>query len=215
MIFISTCAGCNEPGHVLCRRCRFALVTTGPVVTPEGVRAAMPFDGVARHAVLGLKFRNRRGVAHQLAALMVRRLLPEHSARRAVDVVTWAPTSSARIAQRGFDQAELLARAVAKELGLPCRRLLYRTHGGPQAGRNRAARLGGPAFRARPPRRGLRVLLVDDVVTTGATLAAARDSLLAAGITDVQCIAAAATPSAARARRTDPRPTARHLALAS
>src|SRR4051794_13968291 len=141
MIFISTCAGCNEPGDVLCRRCRFALVSTGPVLTDEGVRAAMPFDGVARHAVLGLKFRNRRGVARQLASLMVRRLLPEHTARRSVDVVTWAPTSSARIAERGFDQAELLARAVAKELGVPCRRLLYRSHGSPQTGRSRAARL--------------------------------------------------------------------------
>lgn len=215
MIFISTCAGCNEPGAVLCRRCRFALVATGPVVTAEGVRAAMPFDGVARHAVLGLKFRNRRGVARQLAALMVRRLLPEHSARRAVDIVTWAPTSSARIAERGFDQAELLARAVARELGLPCRRLLYRTHGGPQAGRNRAARLGAPSFRARTSRRGLRVLLVDDVVTTGATLAAARQSLLAAGIADVQCIAAAATPAMASPGAARTRPSARHLSLAS
>ncbi len=195
MMFISTCAGCNEPGDVLCRRCRFSLVATAPVTTAAGVRAAMPFDGVARHAVLGLKFRNRRGVARQLGALMVRRLLPQGSAARAVDLVTWAPTSSSRIAERGFDQAELLARAVARELGVPCRGLLYRAHGEPQAGHDRLARLGGPSFRARAPRQGMRVLLVDDVVTTGATLAAARQSLLAAGIADVRCIAAAATPS--------------------
>ena len=110
-------------------------------------------------------------MARQLAALMVRRLLPGDEPRASVDLVTWAPTSSARIAERGFDQAELLARAVARELGVPCRRLLYRAHGGPQAGRGRAARLLGPSFRARAPRRGLRVLLVDDVVTTGGTLA--------------------------------------------
>jgi predicted amidophosphoribosyltransferase len=209
MIFISTCAGCNEPGDVLCRRCRFSLVTTAPVTTPTGVRAAMPFDGVARHAVLSLKFRNRRGVARQLGALMVRRLLPQGGASRPVDLVTWAPTSSSRIAERGFDQAELLARAVARELGVPCRRLLYRSHGEPQAGRDRLGRLAGPSFRARAPRAGMRVLLVDDVVTTGATLEAARRSLIAAGIADVTCIAAAATPSAAVSG--DPR----RLALAS
>ena len=89
----------------------------------------------------------------------------------------------------------MLARAVAKELGVPCRRLLYRAHGAPQSGHDRAARLLGPAFRARAPRPGLRVLLVDDVVTTGATLHAAAQSLLDAGIADVRCIAAAATPA--------------------
>ncbi|MCU1503669.1 MAG: hypothetical protein JWM12_3023 [Ilumatobacteraceae bacterium] len=209
MMFISTCAGCNEPGDVLCRRCRFSLVTTAPITTAAGVRAAMPFDGVARHAVLGLKFRNRRGVARQLAAVMVRRLLPEGSQRRSADLVTWAPTSAARIAERGFDQAELLARAVARELGVPCRRLLYRAHGDPQAGRDRTARLTGPAFRSRAPRPGLRVILVDDVVTTGATLEAARQSLLAAGIADVHCIAAAATPAVVVPR------SERRLALAS
>lgn len=196
MLFLTTCAGCNAPGETLCRRCRFALVSSSAVVTAHGVQAAMPFDGVGRSIVHGLKFRNRRGVARQLAALMVRRLVPSAS----FDVVTWAPTSSARVAERGFDQAELLARAVARELGVPCRRLLYRTHGGPQAGRGRAARLLGPSFRARSPRRGLRVLLVDDVVTTGGTLHAARQALLDAGIAEVHCIAAAATPDAVPAR---------------
>ena len=209
MIFISSCAGCNEPGDVLCRRCRFSLVSTTPVLAAAEVRAAMPFDGVARQAVLGLKFRNRRGVAKQLASLMVRRLLPARGVTRSVDLVTWAPTSAARIADRGYDQAELLARAVAKELGVPCRRMLYRTHGSPQAGRDRTARIGGPSFRARTPRQAMRVLVVDDVVTTGATLAAARQSLLAAGVAEVQCIAAAATPSGASPW------AARHLALAS
>jgi len=196
MLFLTTCAGCNAPGDTLCRRCRFALVSSSSVVAEHGVQAAMPFDGVGRAVVHGLKFRNRRGAARQLAALMVRRLV----ARGSVDVVTWAPTSSARVAERGFDQAELLARAVARELGVPCRRLLYRGHGQPQAGHDRAARLVGPSFRARPSRRGLRVLLVDDVVTTGGTLQAARRALLDAGVTDVRCIAAAATPDAVPAR---------------
>jgi hypothetical protein len=72
--------------------------------------------------------------------------------------------------------------------------LLYRSHGQAQTGRSRAQRLEGPAFRARSPRSGLRVLLVDDVVTTGATLLAARDALQAVGVGSVTCVAAAATP---------------------
>jgi ComF family protein len=199
MLLLSTCAGCNAPGDTLCRRCRFALVSSSSVAVGDGVRAAMPFDGVGRAVVHGLKFRNRRAVARQLAGLMVRRLLPE-AVRGDVDLVTWAPTSSARVAERGFDQAELLARAVARELGVPCRRLLYRSHGRPQSGRGRAARLVGPSFRGRAPGRGLRVLLVDDVVTTGGTLHAAQRALLDAGVAEVRCIAAAATPEATPVR---------------
>jgi len=196
MLLTPSCAGCNEPGDVLCRRCRFSLASTQVHRGDGGVLAALPYEGVARQVVLGLKYRNRRGVARQLAHLMVRRLQ-----LGAVQVVTWAPTSAARARSRGYDQAELLARAVAKELGVPCRRLLYRSHGAPQTGHSRAERLQAPGFRARSPRRGVRVLLVDDVVTTGATLLAARDALLRAGIHEVVCVAAAATPQAARQSR--------------
>ena len=189
MLINASCAGCNQPGDILCRRCRFALASSPAKVGDGGVAAALPFDGVARQVVLGLKYRNRRGVARHLARFMVRRL---HVGT--VDLVTWAPTSPARARSRGFDQAELLARALARELGVPCRRLLYRSHGVAQTGRSRAQRLDGPSFRARSPRAGLRVLLVDDVVTTGATLLAARDALLEVGVGSVTCVAAAATP---------------------
>jgi predicted amidophosphoribosyltransferase len=204
MLLTASCAGCNQPGDVLCRRCRFSLASTPTRVGDGGVAAAFSFEGAARHVLLGLKYRNRRGVARYLAHAMVRRLqLPR------VDLVTWAPTSARHARQRGFDQAELLARAVAKELGVPCRRLLYRSHGEAQTGRTRAQRLQGPTFRARAPREGLRALLVDDVVTTGATLDAAKGALLAAGISEVRCIAAAATPDTGVSGRQSVRPTQR------
>ena len=196
MLLNATCAGCNQPGDFLCRRCRFAIASTPSRHGDGGVAAALTFEGVARQVLLGLKYRNRRAVARVLARLMVRRL--HLTTGRGVDLVTWAPTSGPRARTRGFDQAELLARAVAKELGVPCRRLLYRSHGTPQTGRSRSERLDGahgPSFRARAARRGVRVLLVDDVVTTGATLTSARDALLAAGVAEVVCVAAAATPS--------------------
>ena len=187
-VFHHRCVSCHQPGHDLCRACRFSLAATRAVFDPNGIAAAMPFDGTARSSLLALKYRNRRSVARHLARLMVRRLGLAHVP---VDVVTWAPTSRARLAHRGFDQAELLARAVARELGLPCRRLLYRTHGAPQTGRSRAERLDGPQFRSRRAVRPLQVLLIDDVVTTGATL-------LAAGVAEVHLVAAAATPAQPR-----------------
>lgn len=162
----------------------------------------MPFDGVARQALLALKYRNRRVLVRHLARLMVRRLGLDAPGVPRPDVVTWAPTSRDRILQRGFDQAELLARAVARELGVPCRRLLFRAHGPAQTGRGRVERLEGPSFRSRPAVRPYRVLLVDDVVTTGATMHAAAAALRQAGVTDVRLVAVAATPdhSAASAR---------------
>ena len=203
MLFTTLCAGCNQPGATLCTRCRFSLASAASQVSDTGILAALPFEGVARQVVLGLKYRNRRAVARQLARLMVGRMRVGR-----VDVVTWAPTSAAHARARGYDQAELLARAVAAELGVPCRRLLYRSHGASQTGHTRAERLHGPSFRARRGRQQLRVLLVDDVVTTGATLTAARDALLHAGVGTVTCLAAAATPSAVQAMRPARRRTA-------
>jgi len=204
MLFTTLCAGCNQPGESLCHRCRFSLAAATSQVSDTGIMAALPFEGVARQVVHGLKYRNRRQVARQLARLMVRRMRVG-----SVDVVTWAPTSGARARRRGYDQAELLARAIAAELRVPCRRLLYRCHGvAAQTGHTRAERLRGPSFRARAAHQRLRVLLVDDVVTTGATLAAARDALLLAGVGSVACVAAAATPSARQAMKPAIRRTA-------
>jgi ComF family protein len=188
-LFGVVCAGCGAPGAaVLCPGCRESVPR--PVASPRGgVIAALSYRGTGKQLVAGLKFRNRRHAAHSLAELLAARL-----ATVQVDVVTWAPTSARRRRSRGYDQAELVARALARRLGLPCRRLLRRVPGPPQTGRSRSQRLAGPAFVARPSRRPLRVLLIDDVVTTGATLASAGRALRAAGASHVVLAAAAATP---------------------
>jgi predicted amidophosphoribosyltransferase len=85
---------------------------------------------------------------------------------------------------------------VARQLGVPCRRLLVRS--GPavaQTGRSRVERLNGPEFVARPDIAGQRAIVVDDVVTTGATMRAAAAALRHAGVIDPRLYAIASTPA--------------------
>jgi ComF family protein len=206
MMFQTRCAGCDAPGVAVCTTCRFALLGPRPRAGADGINAALPFAGRARDVVLGLKYRNRRQVARHLAGLVVNAIVANGD-HDGVDVVTWAPTSAARRRARGFDQAELIARYVGRQLGVPSRRLLDRSgdeH--TQTGRSRRERLAGPAFRARPSVTGRSVLLIDDVVTTGATLRSARRALDRAGAAEVRLYAVAATPAGVvGARRPVPR----------
>jgi len=145
--------------------------------------------------VAALKFRG----ATSIAAVLGRRLagaVAEACDHGGFDCVAAIPTTPSRRHRRGFDQAELLAAAVAAGLRLPVVRLLWRSPGtAPQQALDRSGRLGPQAHRylleVMPPRR---VLLVDDVVTTGATLLSALRLLSAHGSAATACVVAA-TPA--------------------
>ncbi|MGH2755092.1 MAG: ComF family protein [Actinomycetota bacterium] len=149
---------------------------------------AFAYEGAARSLVLGLKLRRRRSHAHPLAEGVARLVQ-----RRGLSgsLITWVPGRHRDVMDRGFDHSAALARGVAGRLGLRRRRLLLRT--GPrsdQAGLGRDERFANleGAFASRPI--GEPVVLVDDLITTGATAGAGARALLQAGAPSVEVLAA-------------------------
>lgn len=188
----TTCPCCGTRGEAPCAGCRARLRPPPAAPPPAGVDewvALLSYEGVGRELVARLKYRNARSALAWLADGLAGLVDPA-----GVDVVTWAPTTEARRRARGFDQAELLALAVARRLRRPCRRLVHRGPGPPQTGRAGAERRRGLGMRsvARTPRS---VLVVDDVATTGATVASVAAALRGSGTVEVRVATAARTPA--------------------
>jgi predicted amidophosphoribosyltransferase len=190
----TVCGACRAPGPSPCGTCLAALRRPPPVPPPPGLDALVPllaYDGPARDLVARIKYRNARAVVPWLATELARRI-----DRADVDCVTWVPTTARRRRGRGFDHAHLLARAVAARLDRPCVGLLHRGPGPPQTGRSAGERRRGPALRPTGRARaaaGARILVVDDVCTSGATLSAAARVLRDAGARSVSGAVAART----------------------
>jgi predicted amidophosphoribosyltransferase len=210
-LFPIGCAGCGAPGAPVCTPCTMRLRRPPAAPPPPGVdgwAAAFAYDGPARELVARVKYRNARATlpwiaAHAVDALRGSGALDDHDVKRhGAPLVTWAPTTPARRRARGFDPAELLARAVCRQLLAPCHALLRRLPGPPQTGLAAADRRAGPRFvPSRSARRRLQssrspvVVVVDDVATTGATLSASALTLRSIGVCRVVALTAARTPA--------------------
>jgi ComF family protein len=219
LIAPTICWGCDGParrGEPLCRGCRASLhrLAAEPVWL-SGVRVWAPvaYSGAARRLVGALKFSGARGVADAMAAQIVANapsalLAQPPSESLGGSTLVPVPLHPRRLRSRGYNQAAAIAEALGRRAGLEVVDCLART--GPaltQVGRDRVERRAGPAgeirVREAPARSGRRqepapaaprrVLLVDDVVTTGATLAACRASLIGSGAVEVAAVAFART----------------------
>jgi ComF family protein len=145
-------------------------------------RAATAYDGVVRDALHAFKFGGKRALARPLAALIVE-TLGDHASDE-IDALVPVPLAPARERERGFNQAELLAERLAPALDVPVERWLRRTRAtSPQtelSATERRANVRG-AFRASAAVDGRAVAIVDDVLTTGATVSECARALAAAG----------------------------------
>ena len=205
------CVGCRREGPPLCNACvpaldaRLDLPAGVPMGLPSDIPAPLlqlewcaPFSGSVRRALHELKYAGERRLGEPLGRAVARRW-----ARVGVggDVVVPVPIHADRARRRGYDQAILIATAAASALRLPMAPILERTRSTiAQFDLDRDARSGNVlgAFRLRPgrpatsrPLDGRWVLLVDDVVTTGATLAACAEPLVEAGALGVSAITVA------------------------
>ena len=196
------CAGCGSAGDELCTACADEIEGNSPVfVRGAGslatVSAAGRYRGALRAAILAFKYGNRRGLAAPLAAALAKRLVV------ASEIIVPVPLHPSRTWARGYNQAELLARELASSLraerpAVAVRALVrsIATQAQSKLCAGERERNVSNAFSPGPDAfaiEGKSVLLVDDVITTGATLRACATVLRRAGArrVDAACVAAA------------------------
>ena len=186
----------------LCRHCR----ETAPVFSKEKIKfsfiagwtALWYYKDNVRKSLLRYKFSRYRSYVPCYSRLLAMKL--QTAGFDDFDVLTWVPVSQLRRMKRGFDQVELLARETARQLGVqatPCLKKIRHTP--PQSGLKSAAQrranvLG--AYRVVNPEAvaGKRILLLDDIITTGATVSECARMLILAGAKQVRCAAMAVAP---------------------
>ena len=188
------CMGCGDKSGLerdwLCLACRQALAEhwAGALPPPEGGRFqgaafAYYYSGPAGTMVRNLKYRGVRRLAEPMGRAMASAFKPLQPT--GVDCVAPVPMHPRRLSQRGFNHAALLAAQAADRLELPVLEALERVRDTSQQARLQDAERRvnvRDAFAVRGDMRGRRVLLVDDVCTTGATANACADALLAGGV---------------------------------
>jgi ComF family protein len=194
------CIGCGSEGDLLCNKCMQLLPRNAvrcyrctnfspagatcelcrPHTSLADVWPATVYAGVAKELITSIKF-NRASAAAETIARAVAGAIP---VRKDI-ILTHAPTVPARARQRGYDQAQLIARHTSRLLGVPYAVLLARQGTQRQVGQSRIIRRQQmiSAFRLLPGQytRGKHIIVIDDVMTTGSTLEAAACVLRQAG----------------------------------
>lgn len=209
-LFPYWCLGCGKEGELICLSCRHKLPRINPPICPrcgkpqssgticptcysqryeiDGIRSPFRFEAVIRQAIHQFKYRNLRVIAEPLANLLGD-YLTAHSIPR--EVLVPVPLHRKRLRERGYNQSELLSRELSKLIGLPvvadC--LARERHAPPQVRAtsvNERQNNVANAFTCRDRRlKDKKVLLIDDVATSGATLEACAITLKAAGTSSV------------------------------
>jgi ComF family protein len=209
LLFPHKCLGCGREGELVCTACRCSLPAMSYALCPrcgrpqltgvlcpecivrpwhiDGIRAPFKFEGLARECVHQLKYKNLRSLSAPLS-----RLLFEYFNTHPLpaEVIVPVPLHPRRLNERGYNQSALLARGLSKLLGLPLdeEHLARRKYLQPQAKTASAAQRRENverAFVCHPFSRQPRVLLIDDVSTSGATLDACAHALKSAGASSV------------------------------
>jgi ComF family protein len=204
----ATCPGCGAEGAPICARCEPSLHARDnlPAGTPLGLAEGPPhpllqlewcasFTGPVRAALHALKYAGERRLATPVGEAVAARW---RTAGAGGEILVPVPVHEARRRERGYDQAELIGEAAARLLGLPAAVAVVRARSTiAQYRLDRIHRADNvhEAFQVPPERRasiaGRWVILVDDVVTTGATLCAVAEAVLGAGAIAVSAIAVA------------------------
>ena len=209
LVYPKRCAGCGRRGTWLCSHCSAGLPLFSPPwcdrcgvpttysrcrcsSTPknlEQVRSVGPFDGWLRGGVVQFKYHGEWARAVHLSERMAAAVVH----MRQSDALIPVPLHTARLRQRGFNQSLLLAQHIGGLLGIEVKEALIRTRR-TDAQVNlgleqRTVNMAG-VFAVQPnfPVAGLSIVLIDDVITTGATLAACAEALISAGATSVNAV---------------------------
>lgn len=195
VFFPPKCLFCRKPGNArVCAACKKKL--EGQLTTQQGEFfsrsiAAMHYQNQVRDAIIRFKFQDQPGYATEFGVILSD-MIREHF-KGQYDLITWVPVSEMRKKKRGYDQAMLLAMAAALGLDDVAVETLRKCRHNPaqaslkDSSARRANVLG--AYEVVDPEliAGKRILLIDDVITTGATLDEASRMLLASGAKEVLC----------------------------
>lgn len=198
------CLACQREGALLCADCLALLPDMEPScyhcgrigswnvcdsclehVALRRVQAMTPYESFAEALLQAYKFERAYSAHRQIAQVLAHASLPSDT------LLVPVPTITNHVRQRGYDHAYIITQRLSKLTGRPCAQLFERTNQVSQTGQKRAERLGqldGAIALCNAPPENVKIVLIDDVMTTGATLEQCAKVLHGAGVTDISAL---------------------------